>query len=107
MADIGMTLVLTAAAGFWGGVGGFIYWALPPKPSGKKELLVRLGVGVIAGAFLYALGGIAVFDTSGNWDSAGVLKLATIGFGGISSLGGIFPQHFNEKAKTMAKQGKL
>ncbi len=102
MVDMATTVLITIAAAVWGGVGGFAWWALPPQPSGWTQLVVRLGVGLIVGAVTYAVLGVSVFAPSGAWDPAGVAKIIAAGFVGLSSLGGILPQHFNEKARKMS-----
>ncbi len=91
-------------AGFWGAMGGVIYWATPDRPAGATEFGKRVGVGFVAGAVTNSLGGTLPFDSAGAWDVAGVGKLIVAGFAGLAAIGAFLPDLNETYRKRIASQ---
>lgn len=104
MTDVLMTVVATMAAGFWGAAGGFIYWALPERPSGKTEFLKRMGAGFVAGSIANVFWGIQPFDATSAWDTAGVARLIGAGFAGLATIASFFQRELNQNYRALHEE---
>ncbi|HYM40658.1 MAG TPA: hypothetical protein VEY12_11065 [Thermoplasmata archaeon] len=95
MADPLLTTVVTIVAGFWGAVGGVIYWATPNRPEGALAFLKRVSVGFAAAAVTSAFAGVSPFDAGGAWDTVSIGKLIAAGFVGLAGIASFLPEHLN------------